>query len=198
MHTRKSKLVRSLVVAFPGVAFLVLLTGCQTAPPWKLEFKANAAAPVRVDVVGINVIDLPDWKAVAVDDYWTNGVMAMRKHADRLTFQLVGGKFKVEEAKVLHGEEGVAGVGTDKLTVARDNAVWNEWMKRNAVYLVVIGDFPGSSPGTPDLRKRILPLSGKYWDAERCTLQIEIQESQVKVLTPPSAKAPKIAAKLGL
>ena len=149
-------------------------------------------------MVGINVIDLPDWKAVAVDDYWTNGAMALRKHADRLTFQLVSGKFNVEEAKVPHGEEGLSGVGTGTLTVTRTNVVWNEWMKRNAVYLVVIGDFPGSSPGTPDLRKRILPFTSKYWDAERCTLQIEIQESQVKVSTPPSAKAPKVAAKLGL
>ena len=195
MKTLESKLVRSLVVTFPGVAFLILLTGCQTAPPWKLEFKANTAAAVRFDVVGINVLDLPDWKAVAVDDYWTNSVMAMR-NADRLTFQLVSGKFNLEEAKV--GKEGLSGVGTDTLTVTRANAVWNEWMKRNAVYLVVIGDFPGSSPGTPDLRKLIVPLTSKYWDAERGTLQIEIQESQVYVVTRPSAKAPKIAAKLGL
>src|ERR1017187_10183648 len=155
MKKQKSKLVLSLIAALPGVAFLILLTGCQTTPPWNLELKAKTAAPVRVDVVGINVIDLPDWKAVAVDDYWTNGAMALRKHADRLTFQLVSDKFNVEEAKVLPGEEGLSGVVTDTLTVTRTNAVWNEWMKRNAVYLVVIGDFPGSSLGTPDLRKRI-------------------------------------------
>ena len=198
MKKQKSKLVLSLIAALPGVAFLILLTGCQTTPPWNLELKAKTAAPVRVDVVGINVIDLPHWQAVTVDAYWTNGAMAMRKNADRLTFQLVSDKFDVEEATVPHGKEGLSGVGHDTLTVTRTNAVWNKWKTRNAGYLVVIGDFPGSSPGTPDLRKLIVPLTSKHWDAERGTLQIEIQESQVYVVTRPSAKAPKIAAKLGL
>ena len=41
MKKQKSKLVLNLIAALPGVAFLILLTGCQTAPPWNLELKAT-------------------------------------------------------------------------------------------------------------------------------------------------------------
>jgi len=175
-----------------AVALLGAASGCACGPPWRLDFNAKTDASVRVDIVGINVIDKPDWKAVAVDDYWTN---PLRKHADRLTFKLVNGKFNLEEATVTGGDKGLSGEGTGTVTVTSTNAVWKQWANRRAAYLVVIGDFPGSSPGTPDLRKKIVPMPSKYWEAEHCTLQFQIQDNQVEVSTPPSAKAQKLAAK---
>jgi hypothetical protein len=191
MKKRNTQLSSLLAAAGPAVAVLLTLAGCQTAPPWNLSFTANTAAPVRMDVVGINVLDKPDWIASSVDDYWTTGIM--RKNADRLTFKLVNGKFILEEAKVPGSDEGLSGQSTDTLTIDRKNPVWKEWNRRNDAYLVVIGDFPGSNRGGPDLRKRILPLPKKYWNADDLTLRIQILDDQIKVLTPPSAKAAKMA-----
>jgi len=196
MKTHHSRFGLIVAAAAPAAAVLMSMTGCRTAPPWTLELTAKTSAPVRIDVVGINYNEKADWAAIPVDDYWTNGVI--RKHADRLTFRLVDGKFNLEEATVPAAAEGLSGQGTSVLAVTRTNAVWRAWAKANAVCFVVIGDFGWSSPATPDPRKRIWPLTSKYWDAENLTLQIEVQDKQVKMLTPPSAKAPKLAAKSGL
>jgi hypothetical protein len=174
-----------------AAAFLMFLVGCRTAPPWNIELTANTTAPVRIDVVGVNVLDKPDWIACPVDDYWTTGVL--RKNTDRFTFKLVNGKFNLEEAKVPGSDLGISGQSTGALTVYRTNLVWQEWDKRKDNYLVIIGDFPGASRGSPDLRKRILPTGMKYWSADDLTLRIQILDDQIKVLTPPSAKAAKMA-----
>ena len=75
--------------------------------------------------------------------------------------------------------------------------LWDKWKARNIVGLVVIGDFPGTSLGIPDQRKRIVPLYKGVWDTRDNALQFEIQNGRIQIVTPSSTKAQKILAKRG-
>jgi hypothetical protein len=172
-----------------------LLTGCGTpkagkATTWNLEIAANTAQSVRLDVVGINELDKPDWQALAVDEYW-NPDNAIRKNAQRLSFEVVDGKINLAEAKGVV-DKNLTGLGTSKIQISRLHSIWKQWMGRRDVGVVVIGYFPGGSSDRPDPRKRILPLYSKYWETKNKVLRVELQDSRIQVLTPPSSKASRI------
>ena len=176
----------------PVMLLLLMVMGCDpSAVDWNLQLTANTAAAVRFDIVGINLVDKQDWAAVSVDDYWKPN-NTMRANANRLTFEIVDRKITLVEANEAGAEKGLQGLGTATATVPRDHIKWKEWRERNAVGLVVIGDFPGQAR-SPDQRKRLVPLFKQYWNTTDRLLKIEIQDDRIQVLTPPSTKAAKIA-----
>ncbi len=71
-------------------------------------------------------------------------------------------------------------------TLPRDSKIWTDWFNSGSVYLMVIADLPGSSfaDGPFDRRRLIVPLDKKIWRAKNKTLEFEIQDAMINVLTP--------------
>ncbi len=193
MKPQNLKLVLYLLTAVPAAFCLLGLTGCGTTPKptrWNLQVSANTKAAIRLDVVGINLMDKQDWAATSVDDYWKPN-NPMRASADRLSFEIVDGTIKCVGTTVAGADQGLGGSNPNRVVVPITNKVWDKWKARNVVGLVVVGDFPGT-PTTPDRRKQVVPLYKEYWDSKDHSLQFEIQDGRVQVVTPPSAKAGRI------
>jgi hypothetical protein len=169
---------------------VLLITSCCNPTPWNIEISANTASSVRVDLVGVNQLDKAEWDGLAVDDYW-KADNSVRKNADRLSFEVIDGKVNLADSK--GDAAGITGLGTATATIPRSHPIWKKWLDRRDLGLVAIGQFPGGSSDRPDPRKKILPIFKQYWDADKGTLRLQVQDNRIQVLTPPSGKCTKMA-----
>ena len=123
---------------------------------------------LRVDLIGANKLaDVPKWEAYSINEYWqpANGV---RDDANKETMQFGRG----------HPE-------TQSFT--SDNPLWKGWLATGALYLIVIAELPGSwtdRPGNADPRRISLPLDKGEWPKNTGTIELTIQQSGIRLLTP--------------
>src|SRR3989442_9676076 len=67
----------------------------------------------------------------------------------------------------------------------RSDPIWNEWFSYGATELMIMANLPGGGDNTSFDRRRVfLPLDKKLWKAKNKTLQIEVQDQFIRVLTP--------------
>jgi hypothetical protein len=58
-------------------------------------------------------------------------------------------------------------------------------MQRGATELLLIANLPGHfNSGPADPRRVFIPLDKNAWKADRGTLQIEVQDDLIRVMTP--------------
>ena len=72
-------------------------------------------------------------------------------------------------------------------SLAVDDPKWAEWLRTGALHLVLIADLPGpvsDQTGNADPRRLILPLDRAAWDRKLQKLQIVVQESGLRLMTP--------------
>jgi hypothetical protein len=166
--TNSLRVVRSV---WPGLLLTVLciaLSGCK-APPKGTKFNVEVIpgndiklASIEVDLIGATEREKSYWETYSIDKYWEPGD-AGRREADKVTLRLDNGETK---------------------TLAIPDPIWNKWLARGDVYLVVIAHLPGDFKGVArDPRREILSLQKKAWKTSKGLLQIEIQERLIKVLT---------------
>lgn len=158
---------------FLGLA-LLLLGGCASGPqPQAYSVTltldpALAGTSVQVDLVGANELtDLPKWQSYSVTEYWQPG-NPFRRDARKYTVQ-----FSRDQPN------------TQMLLVG--DSIWREWLNTGALHLVIMADLPGAvtdQMGNADPRRLILPLDKAVWDSKVGTLQVLVQESGLKLLTP--------------
>lgn len=157
------------------LAFAALLVGgCATVPkPQAFSVSltldpALVGTSVQVDLVGANELtDLPKWQNYSVTEYWQPG-NAFRRDARKYTAQ-----FSRDQPN------------TQMLLVG--DSIWREWLNTGALHLVIIADLPGANtdlPGNADPRRLILPLDKAIWPKGTTTLQVLVQESGLRLLTP--------------
>jgi hypothetical protein len=183
------------ICALKGIGGIILaasMTACVSiAPPqpraWNVKITARTQHSVRVDLVAFNRTQVAYWQGLQVDDYWVADSSA-RHGVDRLTFEVVGGQARLADALGVEAS-GVAQDGTMTVTVPRNHPIWKKWLDRNSVGLAVVGGFPGGAGAGPDQRKVLAPLFRKCWDARKQTLELEILDNRIDLITPPSAKA---------
>lgn len=131
--------------------------------PWNLSITKTTPASIEVDLIGVNAMERPAWEGYDMDRYWTSGDLR-RANADKLSMNLPSGS---------------------SWTVPRDNPKWQQWLQRGATHLLLIANLPGQfTPGPADPRRVFIPLDKNSWDADGGTLQIEVQDNLVRVLTP--------------
>src|SRR5262249_51980290 len=71
--------------------------------------------------------------------------------------------------------------------VPKTDPIWKQWLSLGASELVVMTDLPGGFDNGPrDPRRLFLPLAPKSWDAEKKTLELQVVDERVKILTRPS------------
>lgn len=158
-------------------AFLALITaalvGCRSAKPvaWNVNLNKVTVASVEVDVIGISPSEKPYWQNIKPDDYWKMGSSIRKDAEDRR----VSSDFKAGSVWEL----------------AADNPIWQTWFNYGATELMIMARLPGSSfDNSPFDRRRIfVPLSAKIWKARDRTLQIEVQDEFIRVLTPQRVRS---------
>ena len=140
-----------------------LLAGCASGPkPWNLSINKTTSASIQVDLIGITESEMPYWAGYDIDKYWSDGDLR-RKNAAPLTQILKLGQPWV---------------------VAKTDPKWKEWLGRGDSELLVIANLPGHfDAGPADPRRLILPLRNVY-DAKNKTLEIEVQDTLIRLNTP--------------
>lgn len=153
---------------------LGLLAGCNSAPVARnfnvrVEIDAAlAASSVQLDLVGANAVsDLPKWQTYSVSDYWQPGD-PMRRDSEKAVLRFGPGRPTVQ-------------------TFSGGDPIWNRWLGTGALYLVVLVDLPGIAAdrdGNADPRRLILPLNKAEWTRGIETIELRVQESGIRLLTP--------------
>ena len=159
-------------------ALSVLAAGCSSpAPsptrgsvvPWTVKITKATSASVEVDVFGVSKSDDAYWRnSVQMDAYWKPKSSIRQSAMDRYN------------AKSTRFE------ATGVLVLERKDPIWAKWSSYGSYELAIMANLPGNFPNpAADPRRLFLPLGKKEWDAKGRTLEIEILEGQIRVLTPP-------------
>ncbi len=147
---------------------LLLTTGCGGTPkpkprPWNLSITKQTPTPIEADVIGINQLEKQVWAGYSMDKYWKDP-NSLRRDADKLTKLLETGKPWV---------------------ISLEDAKWQVWKQRGVTELVIIADLPvRSEAGASDPRRVFIPLDKGAWDARDKTIEIQVQEGLIRVMTP--------------
>ena len=162
-----SPLPRFLGAAVLGAA-LLLAGGCASGPsPRAYSVKVSldptlAGSSVQVDLIGANpVSDVPRLEGYPVSQYWKPGDV-LRRDSAKVSFAFGQGR-------------------PDSQVLDMKDPIWAKWLQTGAQNLIIIADIPGVTADSP--RRLNLPLDANQW-AKTDTLDILIQESGVRVLTP--------------
>ena len=150
------------------LASILLGTGCHwgTKPvAWRIQVTKTTPASIAVDLVCVSPANTDDLMKVKPDDYWKPN----NPFRQGLMTNLVTTSFETETTFVLQ----------------RTNAIWNAWLQSGATELVIMADLTGKYDNTSgDFRRKAIPLNTKAWKSSHRTLDIEIQDQMIKVLTP--------------
>jgi hypothetical protein len=156
-------------------ALSLLAAGCASHPtaltrgkvqPWTIKITKVTPASVEVDLFGVNKLEHDHWSTgVRMDDYWkpkSSSRQSVSERAKTTRFDAPG-----------------------PFVLKSDDPVWEKWFKYGSYELAIMANLPGTFPNpAADPRRLFLPLGKKEWDAKGRTLEIEIKESQIFVLTP--------------
>lgn len=162
------------LAALAALLLFGLLAGCNSAPtPRNFNVRVEvdpvlAASSVQLDFVGANAVsDLPKWQTYSVSDYWQPGD-PLRRDSEKAVLRFGPGKPSVQ-------------------TFSGLDPIWNRWLGTGALYLVVLVDLPGIAAdreGNADPRRLILPLDKAEWARGIETIELRVQESGIRLLTP--------------
>jgi hypothetical protein len=176
MTMKFSKLL-ALGVGVTSCLFFVALSGCASAPtPTNYSLKIEldqvlVGSSILMDVVGANAVsDLPKWESYSVSDYWQPG-NPMRRDSDKVSLDFGDGKPTIQY-------------------FSSENPAWQRWLNSGARYVVMVVDLPGIAAdrvGNADARRLILPLDKRQWPKGVDTLELRVQESGIRLLTPMKA-----------
>lgn len=146
-------------------------TGCHSVPKpraWNVSIVKETPATIDVDLIGVSSLEKPDWANYNLNEYWNNPNDPRRKEAQQ-SGDLVSFGLKKGEASVL------------KI----DDPHWKKWFSHGASELLILARLPGSfSGGADDARRKFLYLGKSDWDAHKKTIEIEVQNTRIRVLTP--------------
>ena len=150
-----------LITALAGV-------GCRSTKPvaWNVSITKTTHSAIEVDLIGVAGDTKPVWEGYDMERYWKEGDQ-MRADAKKLSQNLEYQKPWI---------------------VSRTNDLWKLWFDRyKATDLLVLANLPGTNfpAGPADPRRRFLSLRKNAWDAKGHTLEVEVQDTLIHVLTKP-------------
>lgn len=171
MHMNSGILIKFIKTPLLVLATAWLAAGCAghgpgTPKPWNLNMKKTTAASVEVDLVGISPSEDAYWRrSVKPSKYWTPGDPARKQVQAR--------------AKTTRFENG------NVFVLKIDDPIWKQWLGYGSTELLIMANLPGRfSDDEADPRRLILPLGSKVWETKDKTIEIEILDGQIRVLTP--------------
>jgi len=163
------------------VLLAAIFAGCETCKPGQLGVSQKYAVEVSldaslksssviVDLVGVNLANLPRWEAYDMGKYWKDGD-AMRRDADKLVLNFVSGQALT-------------------MSVPLADPQWDKWKARGVTHVLVLADLPGAQTGkqgNQDARRQILSICKCSWPDGTKDLKVLVQRSGIVVLTPARA-----------
>ena len=162
--------------------WLLVVTGCKSGPSSpklrNYDVKVNLDSilvdkSVVVDVIGVNSLEFEQWQSYSISAYWSEND-ALRRNSSSVRHT-----FTFSPSNPL------------SQSISGKDPIWLEWKKINANKLIVIGDLPMSrsdAPGGQNPARKILSLNAHDWKRGSKTLEIQVQESGLRILTPPSVQ----------
>ncbi|MBN2592664.1 MAG: hypothetical protein JXA81_04080 [Sedimentisphaerales bacterium] len=163
-----------------GHVFAVLLVNLLLAGGCQIGRRVNVIATdeicrksVEVHLVEINRFEKDLWEQMSMTDYWTPGNQ-VRQSAKHYTWAIQFGQ------------------GACKQILSPRHPIQKIWRDRNAEYLFVLADLPGTfsdMPGNADARRVRLPaLDSKCWGLLQREINISIESGKVVPLTISKSK----------
>lgn len=159
-----SKITKAVIVPALFAALLLVTAGCGTPKqkPVAWTIKVTKPASIEVDVVLVTTREKPRLENYSMDKYWSPGDLE-RKNA----------------VKTNSPPQSATWV------IGRKDTIWKKWLGRNSTGFYVIANLPGNFEAGPEGRREYLTLDKNHWDTKvKGTLEIEVQENKVLVLTP--------------
>ena len=134
---------------------------------WNVKITKSTAASLEVDLIGVSPSEDAYWRrSVKPDDYW-NPSKPVRKQAQN-------------RAKTTRFESG------NVYVLKIDDPTWNQWRAYGTSELLVMANLPGKySNDEADPRRLVVPIGKNDWQAKDKTIELEVLDSQIRVLTPP-------------
>jgi hypothetical protein len=174
----KNRLVSQWVMGGMLITLMTVFAGCSSCKPgnagpiakYTIEVSLDESlksSSVLVDLVGVNPSGLQRWEGYDMGKYWREGD-PMRHDADKVVLNFVSGQ-------------------TLTNSLASTNAVWDRWKSQGVTHVLVLADITvrgESRPGNQDARRQILSLGECQWPKKTKVLNVLVQRSGVKVLTP--------------
>jgi hypothetical protein len=155
---------RTIVSSALFLALALILPGCSTSAPkikpvaWNVKITKKTPASIEVDVIGVTEQEKTYYDSLAMDGYWKANSQ-VRRDADKIT-------------KVLEEDQ--------PWIISQDDPKWIQWKNRGVTTLLVVANLPVAD----GLWKVPLTLDKKSWDAKNRTIEIEIQNTLIRVQTP--------------
>jgi len=174
----KNRVVSQWVMGGMLITLMTVFAGCSSCKPgnagpiakYTIEVSLDESlksSSVLVDLVGVNPSGLQRWEGYDMGKYWREGD-PMRHDADKVVLNFVSGQ-------------------TLTNSLASTNAVWDRWKSQGVTHVLVLADITvrgESRPGNQDARRQILSLGECQWPKKTKVLNVLVQRSGVKVLTP--------------
>jgi hypothetical protein len=70
------------------------------------------------------------------------------------------------------------------VVIRKDDSRWQQWFDHGATDLLIVADLHARFDLAADPQKKFLPLSPKFWRAKHDTLEIELWDTEVRIITP--------------
>jgi hypothetical protein len=161
----KIESILKLLICFVTVTFLG--SGCHSGTQpvaWNVSVTKTTPASIEVDFIGISPIEKPYWlNDVQPDKYWAPNAK-IRQGATKVTTSFQSG---------------------NSFVLKETDPIWNDWFNHGATELMIMADLPGVyDNNSTDRRRMFLPLKKKAWNSKNHTLELEIQDEIIRILTP--------------
>jgi hypothetical protein len=153
-----------------GLALALSSCGPPQAEPFEVRITLDRSldkASVLVDLVGVSGSDQMVWQNYSMTKYWKEGD-PMRRDAKKVVADF--------SAQTL------------TFTLAKNDPIWDQWLRAGAVNLAVLAYLPGrfeDVPGNADPRRRMVSLFPRvYKEGSKTVLTFEIKRSGINATTP--------------
>jgi hypothetical protein len=168
MNPNRTKF-NSFLIPMAWVAVMTL-TGCGTPAikpvPWTLTITKKVPSSIEVDLIPVSSADKPAWASYPPSQYWQPGDAQRAQATQKKTLYL-----NQDQPEVL----------------AAADPIWKDWMQRGADYVLIMAHLdPNTLKVNPDASRRFLPLDKNAWKSKDQSIQIEVRDTMVTVLTPTS------------
>lgn len=167
LHRLPMNILQPCKVILVALVAALFCSGCHSPKAYTISIVPHTTASVEVDLVGVAPAELEDWQSYKVTDYFQSD-NPMRRQAVRVPVLVAGGKANPPE-------------------FSRTNAQWTAWLNSGVTHLVILANLPGNFSGSTDssARRKVIDLSKKFvFKNKKKTIEIEIQDARIKILTP--------------
>lgn len=161
-----------------AAALAVAAAGCASTPrikpaPWTVSITKQTPASIEMDIIGVPVTDqkyYEDDSRVSYDEYW-KPESNIRKDALKISKFLPTDKpwivtFKKDSKHPEYEDQ---------------SSTWSDWHSRGVVELLLVARLPGEG----GLWKKPISLDKNAWKAKNRTIEVEVKDSKIEVITPP-------------